>query len=91
MDTKHTATPWAVTVGGVITSGDDLLSGIKLISPWIEDAWDNDPEALANSSLIVRAVNAHDRYVLALVKIAGMDLRADEMAKLAQEALKDAD
>lgn len=66
MDTMHTATPWAVTVGGVITSGDDLLSGIKLISPWIEDAWDDDPEALANSALIVQAVNAHADLVNAL-------------------------
>lgn len=59
---KATPRPWRVDDEGFIKYGrhSDYL---KLQSAWIEDAWINDKEAIANAALIVRAVNSHDALV----------------------------
>jgi hypothetical protein len=40
---------------GVVGRVGEKLGHIKLISPWIEGAWDGDPEAIANARLIAAA------------------------------------
>lgn len=57
----HTPGPWFAREDGCIAVGDNSTSKtlklrlLKVISPWVEGAWDDDPEALANARLIAAA------------------------------------
>lgn len=71
----HTPTPWCISYGQDQKTGEVAeyvsaegrnMHGIKLATPWVEDAWDEDPEAKANARFIVKAVNSHDELVAAL-------------------------
>ena len=63
-DSKATPRPWRVDDDGTLRHGNSEVSdAVKLISPWTEDAWCGNVEAVANSYLIVAAVNAHDALV----------------------------
>lgn len=78
----HTPLPWGVSYGFSIDLNDygkggavyvggpnPNQIGIKLATPWIEGAWDDDEEAKANAAFIVRACNAHYALVAALEAI----------------------
>jgi hypothetical protein len=65
--TEHSKTPWELSPQGyIIPTADSHMAMLKLKSPWIEGAWDDDKEAAANAALIVKAVNNHDALVNAL-------------------------
>ena len=61
MSETHTPGPWFAREDGCIAVGDKPISQtqkwnlLKVISPWVENAWDGDPEALANARLIAAA------------------------------------
>lgn len=67
---KHTSLPWSISHGYDLSNLDGFASsyvcgpdpnsiGIKIATPWIEGAWDDDAEAKANAEFIVTACNAH--------------------------------
>ena len=59
--------PWTLTPQGYISPNkSDPFALLKLKSPWIEGAWDEDKEAAANAAFIVRACNSHEALVKAL-------------------------
>jgi hypothetical protein len=73
---KHTPTPWTIKVS---TEGTPAISDsrgghhfVKLCSPWIEGAWDDDEEAKANTTFIVQAVNSHEALVSTLKPFAAI-------------------
>lgn len=80
----HTPLPWGISHGfapdlrsppvDYVCGPDPKTIGIKICTPWVEGAWDNDPEANANAALIVRAVNAHYELLAALRSIADGDV-----------------
>lgn len=76
---EHTPLPWSIsygfdarTVGGkqppavYVGGSKPEQTGIKLASPWVEGAWDDDAEAAANAEFIVRACNVHYELLSAL-------------------------
>ncbi len=73
--TGHTPLPWSLSYGfdarefggeaapaTYVGGPTPEMIGIKLATPWVEGAWDDDKEAAANAEFIVRACNSH--YVL---------------------------
>lgn len=66
---KHTPLPWGVSYGldlsndqkpaHYVAGPNPEQIGIKIATPWIKGAWDDDAEARANVEFIVRACNAH--------------------------------
>jgi hypothetical protein len=75
----HTPLPWGISYGFDLTAckrhpgratyvcGPNPESiGIKISTPWIEGAWDDDAEAKANAAFIVRACNSHYALIEAL-------------------------
>ena len=78
---QATPRPWWAEDDGTLRHGNGI-SFVKLISPWIEQAWNGDAEAIANSHLIAAAVNAHDAL------LAGRD-RLRQALDIATEALTD--
>lgn len=57
---QHSALPWELSPQGyIIPTHQSPMAMLKLKSPWIEGAWDDDPEAAANAAFIVNAVNSH--------------------------------
>jgi hypothetical protein len=73
---EHTPLPWSISYGfdrggsraDYVAGPNPKSIGIKLASPWIEGAWDDDAEAKANAAFIVRACNSHYALVEALVE-----------------------
>jgi hypothetical protein len=74
---SHTPLPWAISQGfsapyygtepaHYVAGPNPNAIGIKLASPWIEGAWEDDAEAKANAEFIVRACNTHYGLVEAL-------------------------
>lgn len=80
-----TALPWAISYGFDLSGeriGPKRASyvapadpperiGIKLATPWIEGAWDDDPEAEANAAYIVWAANNAQALLSALEDLVG--------------------
>lgn len=76
MGAQHTPTPWAISFGFdprmtgerevYVAPASGVPVGIKISTPWVEGAWQGDPEAEANARFIVRAVNCHDELLAAL-------------------------
>lgn len=63
-EAMHTPTPWVLKNDCISDSRPDAkIDRLKIISPWIEDAWEHDAEAKANMALIVLAVNSHARLL----------------------------
>lgn len=58
--TDHTPTPWYVMQSGFIMTNDVNAGTIAKVCGF------PDPEAVANATLLTRAVNAHDELVEAL-------------------------
>lgn len=52
---KATATPWIEHGDGILRTSWHSMEYVKLFSPWREDAWEGDPEAIANAALIEAA------------------------------------
>jgi hypothetical protein len=65
MSGAHEPTPWMVDGIGIIRTSECGV-GIRLASPWIEDAWNGHAGAIANAEFIVRACNNFDSLVDAL-------------------------
>lgn len=89
MTGAHTPTPWGISYGfnlgdgkrAVYVAGPDPKQiGIKLMTPWIESAWDGDTEAEANAEFIVRAANCHDDLVKCAIILA--NLQADDGGRM---------
>ena len=60
-------TPWELLPNGYIRPNHKSpVALLKLRSPWIEGAWDDDAEAAANAAFIVRACNSHEALITAL-------------------------
>jgi hypothetical protein len=82
----HTPLPWALSYGfslprisrsaSYIAPASPEIVGIKLATPWVEGAWDDDEEAAANAEFIVRACNAYYELREALVMCVGEMARA---------------
>ena len=86
----HTPTPWGISYGfephdmertpaHYVAGPDPKSVGIKLATPWIEGAWDDDGEARANAALIVKAVNAYEPMREALAGIKWKSADRDNM------------
>lgn len=60
---SHTPLPWAAR-GRYVGTANSMASVAECIDQ--NGNWTNEPRALANAALIVRAVNAHDELVAAL-------------------------
>jgi hypothetical protein len=53
---KHTPGPWVLSFDNRIEETKGLgMRSIKILSPWVEGAWEDDPEAIANMKLMVAA------------------------------------
>ena len=78
-----TPLPWSLAYGfdtrefggeaapAVYVAPDNVEAvGIKLATPWVEGAWDDDDEARANAAYIVRAANCHPELLEALEGVA---------------------
>jgi hypothetical protein len=75
---EHTQTPWYCGNDGIISqAADDQLAGsfLRIITPWVESAWDDDATAIANARLIVRAVNSHADLIVALQEVIAASLK----------------
>jgi hypothetical protein len=58
---EHSTLPWELSPQGyILPTHKSPVAMLKLKSPWIEGAWDDDPEAAANAAFIVDAVNNHE-------------------------------
>jgi hypothetical protein len=51
----HTPGPWEMRADGCVHRAGHKWGLVKIISPWREEAWDGDPEAIANARLIAAA------------------------------------
>ncbi len=99
-NTRHTPTPWALSYGYAVPGGmriyvagpEPKQIGIKLMSPYIEGAWDGDPEAEANARHIVKVVNCHDELLAAANEafdfLGGVDGAAEVRGTLLTAILK---
>ncbi len=57
---QHSALPWELSPQGyIIPTHKSPMAMLKLKSPWVEGAWNDDPEAAANAAFIVDCVNSH--------------------------------
>ena len=70
---EHSATPWELSPQGyIMPTHKNPCAMLKLTSPWIEGAWDDDPEAAANAAFIVEAVN---NYAALKARVAELEVR----------------
>jgi hypothetical protein len=63
-EVEHMELPWSVKPDGCIRKGNGHC--LPIASPWVEEAFNYDKEAIANAAFIVRAVNSHGALVRAL-------------------------
>lgn len=64
---EHTPTPWIL--GDYCIIEDEQGFSVKLISPWVEEAWYDDGEAEANARFIVMACNHFEEMTKELGRI----------------------
>ena len=57
---QFTPGPWECDKEGVVHKEGDRCDLIKTISPWREDSWIEEPEALANMQLIAAAPDMYE-------------------------------
>lgn len=55
MEVKHTPGPWAADENGCIHEAGDRWAYIPMASPFREEFWNGDQEAIANARLIAAA------------------------------------
>ena len=78
--------PWELDMGGCIDR-------IKLASPWVEDAWEGDAEAMSNAALIVALRNALPDiiadYERLIDELHWKDIRIENLGTYLRAAVRD--
>lgn len=71
--TSHTPGPWLCDFTGVIrsTNKNGYAEPIRMAGAWVAGAWDGDPEAIANATLMAAAPELREALEWALAEITG--------------------
>lgn len=86
---KHTPGPWALdNENRIIELNGKGIKQIKIISPWREDAWEDDKEAIANMKLMAAAPDLLEAAQYAIECLNNLSAQLGNIGDFGDQALQ---